>query len=112
MQHRARQLLVEQRTRLGNAIRAHLAEVGIIARKGAAGLSALLAMIAHPEDDPIPAVVRPILATLAAQWHAADEQIDALNAQILAWHENSADSLRLATIPQIGPIIASALVAT
>src|ERR1700730_1082938 len=44
MRHRARQLLIEQRSRLGNAIRAHLAEVGIIARKGAAGLAALLAM--------------------------------------------------------------------
>jgi transposase len=112
MLHRARQLLVEQRTRLGNATRAHLAEVGIIARKGAGGLAALLAMIAHPEDDHIPAVVRPILATLAMQWRAADEQIEALDAQILAWHKSNADSLRLATIPQIGPIIASALVAT
>jgi transposase len=112
MLHRARQLLIEQRTRLGNAIRAHLAEIGIIAKKGAAGLSALLAMIAHPEDDHVPAVVRPILATLVAQWRAADEQIEALSRQIVAWHKNSADSLRLATIPQIGPIIASALVAT
>jgi transposase len=89
-----------------------LAEVGIIARKGAAGLSALLAMIAHPEDAQVPAVVRPILATLVAQWHTADEQIDALNEQILAWHSSNDDSLRLATIPQIGPLIASALVAT
>jgi transposase len=112
MLHRARQLLIEQRTRLGNAIRAHMAEIGIIARKGAAGLSALLAMIAHPEDEHVPVAVRPILATLTAQWHAADEQIDALSRQIMAWHKNNDASLRLATIPQIGPIIASALVAT
>lgn len=112
MRHRARQLLIEQRTRLGNAIRAHLAEVGIIAKKGAGGLSALLAMIAHSEDAPVLAAVRPILATLAAQWRAADEQIDALSDQIIAWHENNDDSRRLATIPQIGPIVASALIAT
>jgi transposase len=112
MLHRARQLLIEQRTRLGNAIRAHLAEIGIIARKGAAGLSALLSMIAYPEDEHVPAAVRPILATLTVQWHAADEQIDALSRQILAWHKNNDASLRLATIPQVGPIIASALVAT
>jgi transposase len=112
MLHRARQLLIEQRTRLGNAIRAHMAEIGIIARKGTAGLSALLAMIAHPEDEHVPVAVRPILATLTAQWHAADEQIDALSGQIMAWHKNNDASLRLATIPQIGPIIASALVAT
>jgi transposase len=112
MRHRARQLLIEQRSRLGNAIRAHLAEVGIIARKGAAGLAALLAMIANPEDAHVPAAVGPILATLVAQWRAADEQIDALNEQIIAWHNSAADSRRLATIPQIGPIVASALVAT
>ena len=110
--HRARQLLIEQRTRLGNAVRAHLAEVGIVARKGAGGLSTLLAMIAHPHDDRVPAVLRPILATLAAQWHTADATIAALDKQILAWHNANIDSQRLATIPQIGPIIASALIAT
>ncbi len=112
MLHRARQLLIEQRTRLGNALRAHLAEIGIVARKGAGGLSALLAMIAHPQDDRVPAVLRPILAPLAAQWHAADAQIEVLNEQIVVWHKNNSDSLRLASIPQIGPIIASALIAT
>jgi transposase len=110
--HRARQLLIEQRTRLGNALRAHLAEAGIVARKGAGGLSALLAMIAHPQDRQIPAVLRPILAVLTAQWHAADAQIELLNVQIAAWHKNNSDSLRLASIPQIGPIVASALIAT
>lgn len=112
MLHRARQLLIEQRTRLGNAVRAHLAEVGIVTRKGAGGLCALLAMVAHPQDSQIPAVLRPILAGLAAQWHAADAQIELLNEQIVAWHKTNADSQRLASIPQIGPIIASALVAT
>jgi transposase len=110
--HRARQLLIEQRTRLGNAVRAHLAEVGIVARKGAGGLAALLAMIAHPQDSQVPAVLCPILATLAAQWQATDAQIAVLNEQIVAWHKNNSDSVRLATIPQIGPIIASALIAT
>ena len=112
MLHRARQLLVEQRTRLANAIRAHMSEVGIVARKGEAGFSALLALIADPEETHVPAVIRPALSSLAAQWHAADEQIDVLNQQIIAWHKSNDDSLRLATIPQIGPIIASALVAT
>jgi transposase len=112
MLHRARQLLVEQRTRLANAIRAHLAEVGIIARKGNAGFAALLALLAHDDDEQVPAVIRPILAPLAAQWRAADEQIAVLDRRILVWHRSSAESLRLATIPQIGPIVASALLAT
>jgi len=112
MQHRARQLLVEQRTRLGNAIRAHLAEFGIIARKGAGGFQALLALLGRAEDPVVPALIRPILAPLVAQWHAAGEQIAVLERQIAAWHKANGDSQRLATIPQIGPIIASAFVAT
>lgn len=112
MLHRARQLLVEQRTRLGNAIRAHLAEFGIAARKGEAGLAALRALAANPESGSVPAPIRPILKALAEQWRAADQQIDALHRQILQWHRSNGDSLRLVTIPQIGPIVASALVAT
>jgi transposase len=112
MLHRARQLLVEQRTRLGNALRAHLAEFGIVAAKGAAGLAALLAMLADAQNPHVPAAIRPILAPLAVQWCCTREQIASLERQILAWHKSNADSVRLATIPQIGPIIASALVAT
>lgn len=112
MQHRARKLLVEQRTRLCNAIRAHMAEFGIIAKKGNAGFAALLAMLGNDEDEHVPAIIRPILAALAKQWHAAGEQIAQLERQITAWHKTNSDSLRLATIPQFGPITASAFVAT
>jgi transposase len=112
MSHRARQLLVEQRTRLANAIRGHLAELGIIARKGQAGLAALLAVIERPQEPHLPAEIRPILAVLAEQWRSLGPQITALERQILAWHKSNADSLRLATIPQFGPIVSSALVAT
>lgn len=112
MTHRARQLLVEQRTRLANAIRAQMAEIGVIARRGPAGLAALLAMIEHPEDRHLPAEIRPILQVLAEQWRSLGPPIAALERRILAWHKSNADSLRLATIPQFGPIVASALVAT
>jgi transposase len=54
MTHRARQLLVEQHTQLGNSIRAQMAEMGIIARRGPAGFAALLAIIEHPEDPHLP----------------------------------------------------------
>jgi transposase len=111
MLHQARRLLVAQRTRLSNAVRGHMAELGIIAAKGAAGFTALLRMVDDAQDERLPALARAALAALASQWHSAGEQIDALDERILAWHKSDADSLRLATIPQIGPIIASALVA-
>src|SRR5882762_1941873 len=101
MMHRARQLLVEQRTRLGNA-----------AAQGQRGLAALLAMISHPEDTHVPAVIRPVLQVLVEQWHSLAPPIAALEQQIIAWHKSNPDSLRLATQPQFGPIVASALVAT
>ncbi len=112
MTHRARPLLVEQHTQLGNSIRAPMAEIGVIARRGPAGFAALLAMIEHPEDRHLPAEIRPILAVLAEQWRSLGPPIAALERQIIAWHKSNPDSLRLATIPQFGPIVASALVAT
>jgi transposase len=112
MMHRVRQLLVEQRTRLGNAIRGHMSELGIIAAKGDAGLAALLAMIGNPADENVPAVVRPILVPLVEQWRGASAQIAELERQIQTWHRSSADSRRLATIPQYGPILSSAMAAT
>jgi transposase len=112
MTHRARQLLVEQRTRLSNAIRGQLAEIGIIARRGAAGFTALLAMIERPEDPHLPPEIRPVVTVLAEQWRSLGRQIAALERQILAWHNSNADSRRLATIPQFGPIVSSAVVAT
>jgi transposase len=112
MLHRARGLLVEQRTRLGNAVRSHIAEFGITAVKGERGLEALLGMVEQAEDRHLPALLRPILAPLAAQYRAAEQQIEALDRQILAWHKQNADSQRLASIPQVGPIIASAAVAS
>jgi transposase len=110
--HRARRLLVEQRTRLANAIRGHLAELGIVARKGQAGFAALLATIDRVQDPHVPAAIRSVLAVLAEQWRSLGPQIAALDRQILAWHKSNADSLRLATIPQFGPILSSALLAT
>ena len=112
MMHRARQVLVEQRTRIGNAIRGHMAELGIAAARGQRGLAALLAMIGHPEDTNVPAAIRPVLHVLVEQWHSLAPQIAALEQQIIAWHKSNPDSLRLATQPQFGPIVASALVAT
>lgn len=110
--HRARRLLIEQRTRLRNSIRGHLSEFGVVAAKGEAGFKALVALLANEADTTVPAVIRPALAPLVAHWRAAGEQIDILDRQIATWHKASSDSRRVATIPQIGPVIASAFVAT
>jgi transposase len=112
MQHRARKLLIEQRTRLANAMRSHLAEMGVAMAVGEAGFKAVLAIIDDQSDDCLPPVARLALTSLALQWRAAGEQIDALEQQIREWHRHNEDSCRLATIPHIGPIIASTLVAT
>src|SRR5512136_2165834 len=67
MLHRSRQLLVRQRTMLSNAIRGHMAELGIISAKGRNGTAELLQIIANAEDDRIPAAARFSLGVLARQ---------------------------------------------
>ena len=111
MLHRSRQLLVRQRTMLSNAIRGHLAEVGVISAKGRNGTAELLEIIAHPEDDRIPATARLSLVILARQYVAITTEIGALEKQIHAWHRSCEESRRLEEIPGVGPIVATALVA-
>jgi transposase len=110
MLHRSRQLLVRQRTMLSNAIRGHLAELGIISAKGRKGTAELLEIIAHREDDRIPAVARLSLDVLARQYLAITTEIGALEKHIHAWHRSCEESRRLEEIPGIGPIVATALV--
>jgi transposase len=107
MLHGARDLLVKQRTMLVNAIRGHAAELGVCAAKGPCKLAALLQRIAA--DETIPALAREILALLGEQLAALAAQIEVLERRLLAWHRASPLSRRLATIPGIGPIAASAL---
>ena len=111
MLHRSRQLLVRQRTMLSNAIRGHLAELGIISAKGRNGTAELLEIIAHQEDDRIPAAARLSLVVLARQYAAITTEIGALEKHIHAWHRSCEESRRLEEIPGVGPIVATALVA-
>lgn len=109
--HRTRELLVRQRTMTANALRGQLAEFGIVAAQGQAGLGELMAMVEEGATG-IPEEARIASGVLAAQWRALREQIIALERRIGAWHRQDAASRRLATIPGIGPITASALVAS
>jgi transposase len=111
MLHRSRQLLVRQRTLLSNAIRGHMAELGIISAKGRNGTAALLQIIANTDDDHIPPIARFCLEVLARQYKALTAEIGSIDKRIHAWHRACEDSRRLEQIPGIGPIVATALVA-
>jgi len=112
MLHRTRQLFVRQRTMLINAIRAHLAEFGIVAGIGRNGVEVLLELIAKGEDERVPAAARECLMALAAQLDLVKRQILQADRRVLAWHRSSQISKRLEAIPGVGPLIATALVAS
>ena len=112
MLHRTRQLFVRQRTSLINALRAHLAEFGIIAGVGRNGLERLLEVIEDGDDERVPAAARDCLLALRVQLEMVKHQILDADRHILAWHRSSEMSLRLDDIPGVGPVIATALVAS
>ena len=111
MLHRTRDLLVRQRTMLICALRSHLAEFGIIARQGKGGFATLVASLDSPEGAALPEPALGALRLIAGQISDTDERIGTIETEIVARHRACAASRRLATIPGIGPIIASALVA-
>jgi transposase len=111
MLHRSRQLLVRQRTMLSNAVRGHMAELGIISAKGRNGTAELLEVIANVEDDRIPAAARLSLDAFARQYANLAVEIRAIEKHIHAWHRSCEESRRLEEIPGIGPIVATALIA-
>src|SRR6201993_65689 len=92
MLHRSRQLLVCQRTMLSNAIRGHMAELGIISAKGRNGTAELLKIIADEQDDRIPAAARFSLNILARQYAVVRAQIVAIEKRIHAWHRSSEEA--------------------
>jgi len=108
MLHRTRQLLVRQRTMLSNALRGHLAELGIVSAKGRNGTAELLRIIA---DGRVSSAVCGILDVLARQYSAISTEIASIDKNIMVLHRACEASRRLAEIPGIGPIGATALVA-
>ena len=112
MLHRSRSLLIRQRTMLVNAIRAHMAELGIVAPVGRRGVEALRVIIADPADEQLPALARRCLESLVATLTTVESEVACHQRRIHAWHRSSEASRRLETIPGIGPIIATALIAS
>jgi transposase len=111
MLHRTRQLLVRQRTMLSNALRGHLAELGIVSAKGRNGTGELLRIVADNADSRLSPAVRGILDVLAGQYGAIGAEIASIDKSIMVLHRGCEASRRLAEIPGIGPIGATALVA-
>jgi transposase len=110
--HRTRALLVRQRTMLINAIRGHCAEFGVIVAQGARRVAELLDDVRRNEGAELPDLARSALLMLADQLGALAGQIHRLDRRLLAWHRQSQTSQRLATIPGIGIITATALAAS
>jgi transposase len=112
MQHRTRDLLMRQRTQVINALRAHLAELGIVAAKGDKGAKELLTILADEKDTRLPIDARASVIVLAAQLQALQTLIGSIEKRIKAQHRSNQASKRLETIPGIGVIGASAIAAT
>lgn len=106
----ARDMLVRQRTQLMNAIRAMLTEFGVVAAQGLRGFATLCAKI-EAGDAAIPEALRPALRALLAQWRAAGEQADALEAELVSRAKADPVMQRLMQVPGIGPLSAHAIVA-
>ena len=110
--HRTRHLFMRQQTSVINAIRAHLAEFGIVAPVGRRGVEELLCVVADPNDKRLPEIVRASVAALASQLLSLKKQILDFDRMIMAWHRSNQTSKRLNCIPGVGPLLATALIAS
>lgn len=109
MLHRARELLVRQRTMLASALRAHLAEFGIVAPQGIHRVEKLAAEV---HDPAVPPLAREVLMLLVNELASVWPRIEALEKRLVALHRANAVSQRLASIPGVGPVTAMAIAST
>lgn len=112
MVHRCRDLLIRQRTQLINALRGHLAELGLIAAEGREGAASLVALVRDEKGVMLPKPMRSALLSLIAQLEVLQVQIGNLERTIHSLHRACDASRRLETIPGIGVIGANAIAAT
>ena len=111
MLHKVRELLVRQRTMLTNALRGHLAELGIIAAQGQSGLKDVIAQF-HAQQACLPELARSALRRLISQIGEVVDEIGRSEKEIVAWCRTDTASRRLITIPGVGPITASMISAS
>jgi transposase len=110
--HRARQGFVKARTAQANQIRGLLSEYGIVIPQGIGYIAKRLPEILEDVENDLPGVFRQLLARLGEHLKELDRQVGELEMQIQCWHRENDASRKLAQIPGIGPITASALVAS
>jgi transposase len=110
--HRARQGLVKARTAQANQIRGLLAEFGIVIAKGIGHIAKRLPEILEDAENALPAMMRHLLERLGEQLKELDQQVGELEQQIKLWHRENEQSRKLEDIAGIGPITASAFVAS
>lgn len=112
MLHRTRDLLVRQRSSLISAIRAHFAEFGIVVGQGMRNVDRLLTLLQAEGDKRLPILAAEMLGVLAEQLRDAAERVREVEIRLLASHRADPGSRRLESVPGIGPITASAIIAT
>ena len=110
--HRARQGFVKARTALANEIRGLLTEFGIVIPQGIHHIAKRIPEILEDGDNGLPGTFKQLLQRLGEHLKELDRQVGALEHDIQLWHRGNEASLRLEKIPGIGPITASALVAS
>lgn len=110
--HRARQGFVKARTAQSNQIRGLLSEFGIIMPQGLRAIAKRMPEILEDAENGLPGTMRRLLERLNDHLKALEHQVNALEQQIVQWHKASELSHKLEAIPGIGPITASAIVAT
>lgn len=110
--HRARQKFVVERTAQANQIRGLLSEFGIVIPKGLHSLDRLVPGILADGENGLDGMTRDLFSRLLNHFRELDRQVGELEVQIKAWHRSSTDSQRLEKVPGIGPITASALIAS
>ncbi len=111
MLHKVRDMLVKQRTMLVNALRGHLAELGIVGAQGQSGLNDLVAQF-HAKQSGLPELASAALRRLIDQIGEVADEIGKSEKEIVAWCRTDAASRRLITIPGVGPITASMISAS
>jgi transposase len=112
MLHRVRDLLIRQRTQLTNALRAHLAELGLVAAKGREGLHQLAAVVTECGNDRLPREARFACQSILTQLHSVQIEISGLDKRISQIHRADTESKRLEAIPGFGVILSTAVAAT
>lgn len=110
--HRARQGFIVERTAQGNQLRGLMMEFGLALPRGFKALTAMVPQILQSQENDLPGLSRDLFSRLFSHFLELDRQVKELDTKLQAWHREDAASRRLQMIPGVGPLTASALVAS